>query len=68
MGDSAKTRRTGGTRLPEPVSQALNTILSSCRAWFQFQEYAHELLRITDNRLQNALERDLSEVETTTPV
>ena len=68
MSDSAKTRRTGGTRLPEPVSHALNTILSSCRAWFQFQEYAHELLRITDNRLQNALERDLSEVETTTPV
>ena len=66
MNDSKKTRRTGGTRLSEPVSQALNAILASCRAWYHFQEHAHELCRITDNQLQNALKLDLSEIETAT--
>ena len=60
MNDSTKTHSTGGTQLPESVSKALNTLLASGRAWYQFQEHAHELHRLTDDQRKNA-ERDLSE-------
>ena len=68
MNHSTKTRRTGGTQLPEPELQALNTILASFRAWKPFQEHTHELCRITDKQQQKASELDLSEIENSTQV
>ena len=66
MNDATKTRRTDESQLPEPVVQALNTILASVRAWHQFQEHASDLRR--ENQRQNDSEQSMFEDETATRV
>ena len=66
MNDSTKTRRTGGTQLPESGLRALNTILERCRAHYQFQGNLNKYFHIRDKERQNVSTQGSSEIETST--
>ena len=70
MNNLVKTRRFGRPQLgkpvraPEPVVQALATILENYRAWDQFRGKVSDLVHVRKNQHQSVSKREVDQVET----